>query len=116
MKIERGRIYMMAERGDYTGKPRPVVVMQNPNVQLESVIVVPLTSYDADGSPIRVEIEPTLENGLQKRSFAMCDKITMIPKAKLGIPIGAMNIGKLSEIKQVIIDLVDEGEPLDEAV
>ncbi len=59
MKIERGRIYVMAERGDYTGKSRPVVVMQNPNVQLASVIVVPLASYDADGSPIRVEIEPT---------------------------------------------------------
>jgi hypothetical protein len=36
-----------------------------------------------------------------------------VPSARI-VPVGTMNIGKLSEIKQVIVDLADEGEPLDE--
>ncbi len=112
MRIERGTIYAMGERGPYTGKPRPVVVIQNPNVQLDSVIVVPLTSFDADGYPLRVAIEPTSENGLQKRSFAMSDKITTVPRTNLGEPIGKLGADLLQEIHGVLIDLTDEGVPL----
>jgi len=113
MKIDRGQIYVMGVRGAYTGKPRPVVVMQNPNVQLDSVIVVPITSHDADGAPIRIAIEPTAQNGLNHRSFAMCDKITTVPKANLSTCIGVLDIPLLAEIQNTLMHLVDAGEPLD---
>lgn len=112
MRIERGTIYAMAERGPYTGKPRPVVVIQNPNVQLDSVIVIPLTSFDADGYPLRIAIDPTPENGLQRQSFAMSDKITTMPRANLGEPIGQLSADLLREIHAVLVDLTDEGAPL----
>lgn len=111
---ERGAIYLMAERGAYTGKPRPVIVMQNPNVRLDSVIVVPLTSHDAQAEPIRIAIEPTAANGLEKRSYAMCDKIQAIRVSSLAEPpVGRLPDATLRQIQEVIHDLIDEGVSLD---
>jgi len=111
--IERGTIYRMAERGAYTGKPRPVIVMQNPNVRMDSVIVIPLTSNDAQGAPIRIEIDPNAENGLDRRSFAMCDKIQAIRWDRLvEPPIGRLPDELLRQIQDTVYDLIDEGAPL----
>lgn len=112
--IERGAVYRLAERGPYTGKPRPVVVMQNPNVSMDSVIVVPLTTNDSYGAPIRIEIAPTSQNGLDRRSFAMCDKIQAIRRDSLvEPPVGKLPDALLKEIQNTIFDLIDEGVKLD---
>ena len=112
--IERGAIYRMAERGAYTGKPRPVIVMQNPNVQLDSVIVIPLTSNDSHGAPIRIAIDPTAENGLDRRSFAMCDKVQAIRRDGLvEPPVGRLSEALLRQIQDTVYDLIDQGTPLD---
>jgi len=112
--IERGSIYSMAERGAYTSKPRPVIVMQNPNVRLESVIVIPLTSRDAQGEPIRIAIDPTADNGLERRSFAMCDKIVAVRRESLVEPaIGKLPDAVVKVIQDTVYDLIDEGVSLD---
>ncbi len=111
---ERGAIYRLAERGAYTGKPRPVVVMQNPNVRLDSVIVVPLTSHDARAEPIRIAIDPSPANGLDRRSYAMCDKIQAVRASSLAEPpIGRLPDATLRQIQEVVHDLINEGVSLD---
>ncbi len=108
--IERGDIYVMAAKGPYTGKPRPVIVMQNSSIALDSVIVVPITTTDGHGFPIRIEIPPDDKNGLKSISFAMCEKINTIPRTALHIRIGRLPMDTLSQIQRVILDLIDEGE------
>lgn len=104
----------MAERGVYTGKPHPVVVIQNPNVRLESVIVVPLTSNEAQCEPIRIAIDPVPNNGLEKRSYVMCDKVQAVRASSLvEPPIGNLPAAVLKQIQDTIYDLIDEGVPLD---
>ncbi|WP_438749882.1 type II toxin-antitoxin system PemK/MazF family toxin [Pararhizobium sp. O133] len=111
--IKRGAVYVSAERGSYTNKPRPVVVIQNTNIQLDSVIVVPLTTFDSDGYPIRVEIAPTRENGLQKRSFAMCDKIAAVPRKNLGSQVGTLTVDQLTGITSVLGYLLGDERAVD---
>jgi mRNA interferase MazF len=111
--IERGAIYRLREKGDYTGKARPVVVMQNPNVQLGSVIVVLMTSNDSQGEPIRIAVDPASENGLEKRSYVMCDKVAAICAENLvEPPIGTLPVETLKQIQDTIYDLIDEGVSL----
>jgi mRNA interferase MazF len=107
--IKRGDIYVMALKGPYTGKPRPVIVMQNSSINLASVIVVPITTTDAHGFPIRIEIQPNKMNGLNSVSFAMCDKINSIPRSVLDNKIGSLPADTLSQIQRVVFDLIDEG-------
>lgn len=110
MPIERGDIYVMTVKGPYTGKPRPVIVMQNSSISLDSVIVVPITTTNGHGFPIRIEIQPNEMNGLKAVSFAMCDKINSIPKTALNTKVGTLPANTLSQIQSVILDLIDEGE------
>lgn len=61
--------------GDFA-KPRPVVVVQADLVRgLESTVVCPLTSFEEPAAWLRPVIDPTPTNGLERRSFAMVDKI-----------------------------------------
>ncbi|MCL6706991.1 type II toxin-antitoxin system PemK/MazF family toxin [Pseudomonas sp. R2.Fl] len=100
----------MAVRGPYAGKPRPVIVMQNSGINLDSVIVVPITTTDGHGFPIRIEIQPNQMNGLKSVSFAMCEKINSVPKAALHSRIGSLPADTLSQIQRTVFDLIDEGE------
>lgn len=94
----RGSVYTMAAKGAYTSKPRPVVIVQNSAIELASVIIVPLTSFDSDTPDMRIPISPAPENGLTAMSFAMCDKIASVPTGNLG-----KEIGRLTEAQMLLI-------------
>lgn len=59
--------------------------------RFDSVILRLMTSYESDGMPTRVRVEPTEENGLVKTSYVMADKIVTVDKALLGTCIGAVD-------------------------
>ncbi|MDR1187158.1 MAG: type II toxin-antitoxin system PemK/MazF family toxin [Bifidobacteriaceae bacterium] len=78
--------------GSYLSKPRPVVIMQSEKfVALNSVTVCPVTSEptSSDLPLFRLELPP-VGTGLETRSWAMADKVTTIPKAKLGTKTGTV--------------------------
>jgi mRNA interferase MazF len=110
MTIEYGAIYTMAERGAYTGKPRPVVIVQNSKVELLSVLMVPLTTHDNQAPDLRIRIDPSVENGLQKTSFAMCDKIAAIAVANLGKQIGCATREQLRQIRSALDYLLSDSD------
>lgn len=110
--IRRGSIHTMAARGNYTGKPRPVIILQNSAVELQSVIVIPLTTFN-DGAPeIRVPIPPSEANGLSSLSFAMCDKISAVPVGNLGREIGSITREQSREIDIAVQFLLSETDDL----
>ncbi len=73
--MRRGDIFLAAMDGDYAN-PRPVVVVQADVVGgLESTIICPLTTFEEPAAWLRPVIDPTPTNALERRSFAMVDKV-----------------------------------------
>src|SRR5881392_2065907 len=89
--MRRGEIWTAAGGKDYAGKPRPVVIVQDDRFDATSSITVcALTSDPTDAPLFRLVIEPSERNGLRTASRLMVDKITTMPKAKLGARIGKL--------------------------
>ena len=89
--MRRGEIWTAAAAQDYAGKPRPVVILQDDRFsETESIIVCPFTTDPSDAPLFRLPIVPGSANGLRAVSRLMVDKITPIPKSKLGTRIGRL--------------------------
>ena len=91
MEIARGDLVSAVLAGEY-GKPRPVLVMQDDAFgSLKSLTVLPLTS-DLQASPVvRIRVEPSGRNGLQKRSDIMVDKTQTVTRSKIGRRFGSLD-------------------------
>ncbi len=50
----------------------------------------PLTSEPVEAPILRLLVEPTPENGLRNTSRLMVDKVTTVPKSRLGLRIGCL--------------------------
>lgn len=95
--MKRGEVWTAAGGADYAGKPRPVTIVQDDRFDAtNSVTVCAFTSDRTDAPLLRIPVEPSAGNGLTTTSRLMVDKITTIPKAKLG-----RRIGKLTETDMV---------------
>ena len=90
--MSRGEIWTVAGGKHDAGKPRPVVVLQADAFdRLESVTICPFTTDPADLPLFRIAVTPSEGNGLRAPSRIMADKVTSIPKAKLGTRIGRLS-------------------------
>ncbi len=82
--MRRGDICAAAARGVYSGKPRPVVILQDDRFDATaSVTVCPLTTNPTDAPLLRVPVEPSEPSGLDERSFLMVDKVTTMPRGNI---------------------------------
>jgi mRNA interferase MazF len=91
MEVSRGDLVTIALSGDY-GKPRPALVVQDDAfAALASVTLLRLTSELHDWPLIRITVEASPGNGLQKRSQIMIDKATTVPRAKIGQHLGRVD-------------------------
>ncbi len=98
MEIKRGDIVTIVVAGDY-GKPRPALVIQDDVFKrLPSVVVLRLTSEIHDWPLFRIQIEPTVTNGLLKPSQVMVDKPAAVPKTKIGKRIGQLDNDPMREV------------------
>lgn len=82
----------MSGGGPYAGKPRPAVIVQEDRFDSTNSITLCVFTTDPTEAPLlRMLIEPTDRNGLSSASRLMIDKITIVPKARLGKRIGKLN-------------------------
>ena len=89
--MKRGEIWTAAGGKDYAGKPRPVVIVQDDRFDATSSITVcPCTSDPTEAPLFRILVEPSPLNGLASASRLMVDKVTTVPKAKIGKRIGRL--------------------------
>ncbi len=89
--MKRGEVWTAAGGADYAGKPRPVAIVQDDRFDAtRSVTICAFTSDPTDAPLLRLAVEPTEANGLRTTSRLMVDKVTTIPKAKLGSRIGRL--------------------------
>ena len=102
--MKRGDIWTVSGGTDYAGKPRPVVIIQQDGYEaLDSVTVCLLTS-DAAAVPLtRPTIEPSGTNGLRSASQLMVDKLTTVPKTKLGRRVGRLAEEDMLRLNRAIL-------------
>ncbi|MEI6623370.1 MAG: type II toxin-antitoxin system PemK/MazF family toxin [Actinomycetes bacterium] len=87
--MRRGDIWTVAGGPSYTGKPRPVLIVQDDRYDAtDSVTVCPLTSTELAAPLFRVAIASGDPTGLAVESYAMTDKITTVQRTKLGHRLG----------------------------
>jgi mRNA interferase MazF len=89
--VKRGDIWIAAAGSGYVGEPRPVVILQDDRFDATvSVTVCAMTTDPTDAPLIRLVIEPDDTNQLRERGRLMVDKITTVPRSKLGERLGRL--------------------------
>jgi mRNA interferase MazF len=102
--MRRGDIFTVSGGKDYAGKPRPVVIVQDDSFDATSSITIcAFTTDETDAPLIRLLIEPDEHNGLRLASRLMVDKITTVPKLKLGKRLGRLDDQDIVRLNQAIL-------------
>ena len=102
--MKRGEVWTASGGADYAGKPRPVVIVQDDRFgETKSITVCPFTSGGAEASLFRTPVEPTARNGLRVVSRLMADKITTVPRSKLGSHIGRLDDDDLVTLDRAML-------------
>jgi mRNA interferase MazF len=102
--VRRGEIWTAAGGQDYAGKPRPVVILQDDRFDATlSITVCAFTTDPTDAPLFRLSIEPNTTNGLRTPCRLMVDKITTIPKSKLGAPIGRLQDQDVLRLNRAVL-------------
>ena len=91
----RGKIWTVAGGKDYAGKLRPAVIVQDDRFDA--------TSDKSEAPLFRIAIQPSDQNGLATISRLMVDKITTIPKSKLGYCVGHLDAADLVRVNQAML-------------
>src|ERR1700722_18031844 len=87
-----GEVWTVSGGGPYAGNTRPAVIVQEDRFDSTNTITLCVFTTDPTEAPLlRTLIEPTDRNGLSSASRLMVDKVTTVPKARLGKRIGKLN-------------------------
>ena len=113
--MTRGEIRTAAARGPHTGKQRPVVVVQDDRFDATaSVTVCPFTTNPVDAPMVRIPIEPSGQNGLDRLRSLMVDKVTTVPRSSLGDRLGRLSDDELVQLNRslmVFLGLASVSQP-----
>ncbi len=99
----RGEIWTAAFRGSYSGKPRPVVILQDDRFTTDSVTVCPLTTDPSAAPMFRLAVTPGGPTGLTGASSLMVDKITTIPRTKVGERLGRLGDEDIVRLGRAVV-------------
>jgi mRNA interferase MazF len=89
--VKRAEIWTAAAASGYTGKPRPVVIIQDDRFDATgSVTVCAFTTDPTEAPLVRLPVVPDDRNGLRMPCSLMVDKITTLPRTKLGERVGRL--------------------------
>jgi mRNA interferase MazF len=99
-----GDIWTVAGDKDYAGKPRPVVIIQEDSFDATSSITICAFTTDETDAPLfRLPVEPNERNGLRAACRLMVDKITTVPKTKVGARVGRLDDEDILRLNQAVL-------------
>ncbi len=102
--MKRGEVWTVSGGAEYAGKPRPAVILQSDKfVNTDSITLCLMTSQCEDEYEIRIDIRPNGTNDLSKPSQIMVDKMSTVPRAKLGEHIGFLGEEKMSQLESAMM-------------
>ncbi len=100
--MKRREVWIVAGGGDYAGKPRPVVIVQDDRFDGTDSVCA-LTSAAVERSLLRIAIDPTALNGLDGPSQAMVNKVTTVRRQRLDRRIGLLAPDDLSRDSRALL-------------
>jgi len=102
--MRRGDIWTVAGGKDYAGKPRPVVIVQDDSFDAtDSITVCPFTTDKTEAPLFRLPVEPNDRNGLRVGCRLMVDKITTVPKTKVGARVARLDDADILRLNQAVL-------------
>lgn len=102
--MKRGEIWTAAAGSGYVGKPRPVVIVQDDLFDATaSVTVCALTTDPTDAPLIRIPITADDTTGIGEPSRLMVDKITTVPRSKLGERVGCLSDDDMTRLARSLV-------------
>ena len=102
--MRRGDVWTVAGGKDYAGKARPVVILQDDSFDgTKSITICAFTTDDTDAPLFRLPVEPNERNGLRVPCRLMVDKVTTVPKSKVGAHIGRLDDEDVLRLNQAVL-------------
>ena len=102
--MRRGDIWTVAGGKDYAGKARPGVILQDDRFDgTESITICAFTTDDTDAPLFRLPVEPNERNGLRIPCHLMVDKVTTVPKSKVGAHIGRLDDEDILRLNRAVL-------------
>lgn len=102
--MRRGEIWTAAAGSGYVGKPRPVVIIQDDRFDATgSVTVCAFTTDPTEAPLIRLRVEPDDINGLSRSCSLMVDKVTTVPRPKLGDRVGRLGDEDMTRLGRAVL-------------
>lgn len=102
--MRRGEIWTVSGGGAYTGKSRPVVILQDDRFDATASITIVAFTTDPAAAPLfRLLVKPSARNGLKRACRLMVDKITTLPKARFGARIGQLGDEDVVRLNRAVL-------------
>jgi mRNA interferase MazF len=102
--MRRGEIWTVAGGTDYAGKPRPAAILQDDRFDAtDSLTICAFTTDPTDAPLFRLPIKPSATNGLRTPCRLMVDKITTVPKTKIGGRIGRLDDEDIVRLNRAVL-------------
>jgi len=102
--MKRGEIWTVSGGPGYAGKPRPAVILQDDRFDRTNSITLCAFTTDPTEAPLfRIPMEPSVRNGLRQRSRLMADKITTVPRARIGTRIGRLDDEDMIRLNRAVV-------------
>src|SRR5258707_1239607 len=102
--MRRGDIWAVSGGQDYAGKPRPAVIVQDDSFDgTNSVTICRFTTDETQAPLFRLPVEANERNGLRTTCRLMVDKITTVPKSKVGGHIGRLDDEDILRLNRAIL-------------
>jgi mRNA interferase MazF len=101
--LRRGEVWTAAGGSGYSGKPRPVVVIQDDRFDATDSVTICAFTTDLTEAPLfRLRVESG-DAGLREDSSLMVDKITTVPRTRLGDQIGHLRDEDMMRLGRAIV-------------
>lgn len=102
--MTRGEIWTASAGSGYVGRPRPVVIIQDDRFDATaSVTVCAFTTDPTDAPLVRLLVEADETTGIRESSRLMVDKITTIPRSKLGECVGHLSDDDMIRLSRALV-------------
>ena len=101
--MRRGEVWTVAGGTDYTGKPRPAVIVQDDRFDTDSVTICPFTTDPTEAPLFRLSITPSPTNGLHEASQLMVDKLTTVRRSRLGDQLGVLDDSDIVRLNRAMV-------------
>jgi mRNA interferase MazF len=102
--MSRGEVWTVRGGAGYAGKPRPAVIIQDDRFDgTDSITLCALTTDPTEAPLFRLPVDPSDRNGLHQPSRLMVDKITTVPRARLGHRLGRLEDADLVRLNRALV-------------